>query len=48
MEQPLNDCVGDFRSLSAYNVGAVRISAESVKEVNETTTRVGNDIIKKN
>jgi hypothetical protein len=28
-------------------VGNARISAESVKKVNEITTRLGNDIIKK-
>jgi hypothetical protein len=29
------------------NIGNARISAESVKKVNEITTRLGNDIIKK-
>jgi hypothetical protein len=29
------------------NIDNARISAESVKEVNEITTRLGNDIIKK-
>jgi hypothetical protein len=29
------------------NIGNARISAESVKKVNEITTRFGNDIIKK-
>ena len=28
------------------NIGNARISAESVKKVNEITTRLGNDIIK--
>ena len=29
------------------NIGNARISAESVNKVNEITTRLGNDIIKK-
>jgi hypothetical protein len=29
------------------NIGNARISAESVKKVNEITRRIGNDIIKK-
>ena len=29
------------------NIGNARICAESVKKVNEITTRLGNDIIKK-
>jgi hypothetical protein len=31
----------------AGRIGNARISAESVKKVNEITTRLGNDIIKK-
>jgi hypothetical protein len=29
------------------NIGNARISAESVEKINEITTRLGNDIIKK-
>src|SRR5436189_1285473 len=41
----IQDAVVEVKPL--INIGNARISAESVKKVNEITTRLGNDIIKK-
>src|SRR6187200_629607 len=41
----IQDALGEVKPL--IDVGNARISAESVKKVNEITTRLGNDIIKK-
>jgi hypothetical protein len=43
--QQIQDALVEVKPL--INIGNARISAESVKKVNEITTRLGNDIVKK-
>jgi hypothetical protein len=43
--QQIQDALVEVKPL--INIGNARISAESVKKVNEIATRLGNDIIKK-